>query len=136
MIDRRKRLLAGFSFAMVGALTASIIYRHPEQLDAPAWVAYAACAAFVFAGLAIIAYESALRRTHTWLAVACTAALLVPGAWVAFGPGVRECSVSVSFFSTVAPDLLCRGVFGFGTFIVAAFLIWIVLRALRQQDAG
>jgi len=132
MTNRRKHLLTGFFFSVVGALTAAIIYRHPEQLQAPAWVAYAACAVFVFAGLTIIAYEFALRRTYTWLAVACIAALLVPGTWLAFGPGVHECSVSVLFFSTVGSDLLCRGVFGFGACIVAALLIWIVLRVLRQ----
>jgi hypothetical protein len=136
MIDRRKRLLGGFLSAMVGALTAALIYRYPEQLHAPAWVAYTACSAFVFAGLTIIAYESPLRRTHAWLVVACTVALLVPGAWVAVGPGVRECSVSVPFFSTAGSELLCRGAFGLGAFIVAALLVWVVLRALRQQNAG
>lgn len=136
MTDRRKRLLGGFFSAMAGVLTAAMIYRYLEQLHAPAWVAYVACAAFVFAGLTIIAYEFALRRTHAWLAAACTAALLVPGGWVAFGPGVRECSVAVPFFSTVGSDLLCRGAFGLGAVIVAALLVWVVLRALRQQNAA
>ena len=136
MSDRRKRLLGGSLSAMVGALTAALIYRYPEQLHAPAWVAYTACSAFVFAGLTIIASESPLRRIHAWLVVACMGALLVPGAWVAFGPGVRECSVSVPFFSHVGSELLCRGAFGLGTLIVAALLVWVVLRALRQQNAG
>jgi hypothetical protein len=131
MTDRRQRLLGGFVSAAAGLLTAAIIYLYPEQLRAPAWVAYAACAAFVFAGLTIIAYEFALHRTHAWLAAACTAALLVPGGWVAFGPGVRECSVAIPFFSTVGSDLLCRGAFGLGAVIVAALLVWAVLRALR-----
>jgi hypothetical protein len=136
MTDRRQRLLGGLLSATVGVFTAAMIYRHPEQLHAPAWVAYAACSAFVFAGLTIIASESSLRRTHAWLVVACTVALLVPGAWVAFGPGVRECSVAVPFFSTVGSDLLCRGAFGLGACIVAALLVWVVLRALRQQNVG
>ena len=135
MTDRRKRLFGGFLSIVVGALTAAMIYRYPEQLRAPAWVAYAACSAFVFAGLTIIAYEFPLRRTHAWLCVACTVALLVPGAWVAFGPGARECSVSVPFFSTAGSELVCRGAFGLGAFIVAALLVWVVLRALRQQNA-
>jgi hypothetical protein len=136
MTDRRKRLLGGFLSIMVGALTAAMIYRYPEKLHAPAWVAYAACSAFVFAGFTVIVAESSLRRTHAWLCVACTVALLVPGAWVAFGPGVRECSVSVPFLTTAGSELLCRGAFGLGAFIVAALLVWVVLRALRQQNAG
>ena len=135
MIDRRKRLLGGSLSAMVGALTAALIYRYPEQLHAPAWVAYTACSAFVFAGLTIVASESPLRRIHAWLVVACIGALLVPGAWLAFGPGVRECSVSVPFFSTAGSELLCRGAFRFGALLVVALLVWVVLRALRQQNS-
>jgi hypothetical protein len=121
---------------MAGGITAAMIYRQHDQLHAPAWVAYAACAAFVFAGLAINTDRSALRRTHAWLAVACTAALLVPGAWVAFGPGLRKCSVSVPFFSIVGSELLCRGAFGLGAVIVGALLVGLVLWALRQENAG
>ncbi|HKQ23280.1 MAG TPA: hypothetical protein VJT81_02415 [Burkholderiales bacterium] len=134
MADRRKRLLGGLLSTVVGVLTAAMVYGYPERLNAPAWVAYAACSGLVVAGLTIIVAESPLRRTHTWLCVACTVALLVPGIWVAFGPGVRECSISVPFFSTAGSELLCRGAFGLGAFIVAALLIWVVLRALRQQN--
>ena len=136
MTDSRQRLLGGFVSAAVGLLTAAMIYRHPENLHAPAWVAYAACSAFVFAGLTIMAHEFALHRAHAWLVAACIAALLVPGGWVAFGRGVRECSVALPFVSTVGSDLLCRGAFGLGAVIVAALLVWVVLRALRQQNSA
>lgn len=136
MNDRRQRLLGGIVSTMAGLLTAAMIYLYPENLQAPAWVAYAACAAFVFAGLTIFAYEFALHRTHAWLAAACTAALLVPGGWVAFGPGERKCSVALPFFSTAGSDLMCRGAFGLGAVIVGALLVWVVLRALRQQNAA
>ena len=136
MTERRQRLLGGFVSALVGLFTALMIYLHPEKLHAPAWVAYVACAAFVFAGLTILAYEFALHRIHAWLVAACTASLLVPGAWVAFGPGERECSVAVPFFSTIASGLLCRGAFGLGAVIVAALLVWVVWRAVRQRGAS
>lgn len=135
MTDRRERFLGGCLCALIGGAAAAAIYRQPDHLHAPAWVAYAAFTAFVFAGLAIIADGSTLRRTHAWLAVACMAGLLVPGAWVAFGPGVRQCSVSVPYFSTVGSGLLCRGAFGFGAVIVAALLVWAVLRAVRRTNA-
>jgi len=38
-----------------------------------------------------------------------------------------------SVFSTVGPDLLCRGAFGLGAIVVAALLAWAVVRALRAQ---
>ena len=133
MTERRQRLLGGLVSVVAGLLTAAVITVRPEGLHVPAWVAYVACAAFVFAGLTIIAHEFALRRTHACLVVACVASLLVPGAWVAFGPGVRECSVNGPFLSGVGSELMCRGAFGLGAVIVAALLIWIVLRALRQR---
>ena len=118
---------------VAGLLTAAVINLHPEGLHVPTWVAYVACAAFVFAGLTLVAHEFDLRRTHAWLVVACVASLLVPGAWVAFDPGVRECSVSGPFLSGVGSELVCRGVFGLGAAIVAAFLVWILLRTLRPH---
>jgi hypothetical protein len=133
MTERRQRLVGGVVSTVAGLLTAATISLHPEGLHVPAWVAYVACAAFVFAGCTIIAHEFALRRTHAWLVVACVASLLVPGAWLAFGPGVRECSVSGPFLSGVGSELVCRGAFGLGAVIVAALLMWIVLRALRQR---
>ena len=120
MTERRQRLLGALLSIAAGLLTAAMITLHPEGLHVPAWVAYVACAAFVFAGLTIIAHEFALPRAHAWLVVACVASLLVPGAWVAFGPGVRECSVSGPFLTSVGSDLICRGAFGVGAAIVAA----------------
>ena len=134
MTERRQRLLGALVSTVTGLLTAAMIYLNPERLHVPAWVGYVVCAAFVFAGLTIMAHEFALRRTHAWLVVACVASLWVPGAWVAFGPGVRKCSVSGPFFSGIGSDLACRGAFGLGAVIVAALLVWIVWRALRQRS--
>jgi len=132
MTERRQQLGGGLVAIAAGVLAAAMIYLRPETLNVPAWVAYVACAAFVFAGLAIIAHEFALHRTHAWLAVACVASLGVPGAWAAFGPGKRECSVSGPFFSSGGSDLVCRGAFGLGAVIVAVLLVWMVWRALRH----
>ena len=133
MTERRQRLLGAMISTVAGLLTAAMITLHPEGLNVPAWVAYVACAAFVFAGLTIMAHEFGFHRTHAWLVVGCVASLWVPGAWVAFGPGVRECSVSGPFLSGTGSDLVCRGAFGLGAVIVAALLVWIVLRALRER---
>lgn len=136
MTERPQRLLGALVSTVAGLLAAAMIYLHPEGLRVPAWVAYVACAAFVFAGLSIMAHEFALRRMHTLLVLACVASLLVPGAWVAFGPGARECSVSGPFLSGIGSELVCRGAFGVGAVIVAALLVWIVWRALRERSGG
>jgi hypothetical protein len=131
-----KRTAQGWFVAAIGVLTGATIYLHPESLEAPAWIAYAACACFMFAGLAIVASESGLQHLNAWLGVATVACLLTPGAWLAFGPGPRACSVSLPFISTVASEWMCRGVFGFGAILVALFLVWLIRRALRGQNLG
>ena len=135
MTDRRQRLIGGLLSVIVGALAAAMIYWHPEQLRVPAWVAYAACSAFVFAGVTIMTNEFALYRLQAWLIAGCAAALLVPFVWIAFGPGERQCSVTLPFVSTTASDLVCRGAFGLGALLGAMILALVVLRAFRQQKA-
>jgi hypothetical protein len=133
MTDRRLRLIAALMSTVAGLLTAAMITLHPGGLNVPPWVAYAACATFVFAGLTTVAHEFALHRMHAWLVIASVVSLLVPGTWVAFGPGARECSVSGPFLSGMGSDLVCRVAFGLGAVIVAALLVWIVRRTLRQR---
>ena len=121
---------------LVGILVAALMYRHPEGLRVPAWVGCAACGAFVFGGMAIVAAESSYVRAQAWLGVAAVASLLAPGAWIAFGPGPRECSVVLPFVRSAGSELVCRSAFGLGAVLVAAFLVWLVKRALRSASAG
>ena len=48
----------------------------------------------------------------------------------------RQCSVSFPFVSTLGSEFVCRGAFALGAAIVAPFLVWLVLRALRQQNVA
>jgi hypothetical protein len=128
--------LIGGLCAVAGVAAAVGIHWHPERLNVPAWVAYAACLAFVFAGLSVVARELAFGRLASWLVVAFMGALVLTAMWVAFGPGSRECSVSFSQFSGFASDWLCRGVFGFGALVGAAFLVWLFRRALGSQNVA
>jgi Kef-type K+ transport system membrane component KefB len=120
---------------VVGVVVAVQVYRHPQLLRVPAWVGYAACATFVFGGLALLA-QGWPRRAQLWVGILTVAALLVPVAWIAFGPGPRECAVVLPFFSTLGSELMCRSAFGLGAVLVAAFLAWLVVRALRRENAG
>jgi hypothetical protein len=129
-------VLIGGLCAVAGVAAAVGVHWHPEQLNVPAWVAYAACLAFVFAGLSVVAREFALGRLASWLVVAFMAALVLTAVWVAFGPGSRECSVSFAQFAGVASDWLCRGVFGFGALVGAALLVWLFRRALESRNVA
>ena len=124
----------GWLAVIAGAATALIAYSQlPHDSDAPRWVIYAACAAFVLAGASLLIPEGGHSRANAWLAVGFIAAMLVPGAWIALGPGPRSCTVSIPFTSGTGSDTLCRGVFGFGSLIVAAILVWAVMNAWRSM---
>jgi len=114
-----------------GGLTAVLVYRHPEQLHAPAWVAYTASGAFFLAGLTALAQGYALKRIGTWLVVGCIACMFGVGAWVSFGPGARSCTASIPLVSMQGAELDCRGVFGFGTFVAGALLVYAAWKALK-----
>jgi hypothetical protein len=136
MSERRSRFVFGWVAVLAGVGMAAIVYWRPEGAEAPLWVVYAACGAFVFAGLSLITDESAHPQLNAWLAVGCIAAMVVPGAWIALGAGPRKCSVSVPLWNGHGSDALCRGVFGFGALLVALFLVWAVVRTIKQQRAS
>jgi len=129
-------VLVGWFFVAAGTLTAALVYGHPEALHAPAWVAYAACATFVLAGLAVVARAEQRGRLHAALLLATLAAFFSVAAWAAFGPGPRDCSVALPFFQGLAADWLCRGAFSFGALFLAVLLVVLIRRLLRGQPVG
>ena len=60
-------------------------------------------------------------------------ALLVPGSWIAVGPGARDCSFSLGFLSNGASELFCRAGFGLGALLGVAFLVLLVGRAFKAN---
>ena len=129
----RNRLLGGALIGAAGVSCAVAVHLRPEELNAPAWVAYAACASFVLAGAVVIVKELGLHRVHAWLGVALLAALGIPGAWVALGVGGGQCSVGLPFMDLANSEWLCRGALGLGAVILAALFFWAVANALRKQ---
>lgn len=133
--SRRTQLIGGFAAAAAGLLVAFMIHAHPENLRVPAWVAYVAASAFVLAGLCLLAGAIGVAWLQQLFGIAVTLSLFSVSAWIAFGPGERECSMSIPLLQTTSPDALCRGAFGFGTLLIALLLGLIVLRALRSKPA-
>jgi len=113
---------------------AYLIQAHPEGLHVPAWVAYVAASAFVLAGLCLFAGAVGNVGLQRWLGVAVTIWLFVVAAWVAFGPGERECSFSIPFFQSSASDAVCRGAFGIGATLVALFLVLVLRRIIGNRS--
>jgi len=132
---RRSSLAWGAALVLGCIALCVLIGWQPQQLRAPAWVAYAAAAAFGMAGLILLAGAAGAARLQNWLAVALVLALVLPGLWVAFGAGERTCTVSLPFLQ-FASDAVCRGAFGFGAALGLGILTLYVRHAIVRQPKG
>jgi hypothetical protein len=128
----RSQLLMAAATTLMGVLVVTLIYLHPEGLRVPAWVAYVAASAFVLAGLCLLALAIDMVWLQRLLGVAVALSLFVVSLWVAFGPGPRECSVSLSFVQGVAADTLCRGAFAIGAILVGLFIVLAIRRIVSK----
>jgi hypothetical protein len=130
----RSQLLMAAATALMGVLVVTLIYLHPEGLRVPAWVAYVAGSAFVLAGLCILAVVIGAVWLQRLLGVAVALSLFVVGSWVAFGPGQRECSISLSFLQGVGPDILCRSAFAIGAILVGLVIVLAIHRFISRRS--
>ena len=134
MSPRGTQWTVGLASVLVGLAVCVLIYRHPEALRAPAWVAYAAASAFVLAGLCLLAIASDAPRVQSYIAAAILLCLLAICVWIAFGQGERACTMSFSFLHANVSDAICRGAFGIGALLVTLVLALMVRRAMRATE--
>jgi hypothetical protein len=132
--SRRERLLAGGAAIAIGSIGLILMYRHPEGLRVPAWVGFAAMSTFVWGGSAIVLRENEATAGFADGAVLLTiVGLFVPAAWIAFGPGPRECTAMLSVLSAPAGEWLCRGAFGLGALIVSLLFVLAARQVLTKR---
>ena len=95
----REHRLAGALAVLAGVCILVLVDAFPQGLKAPAWVVICAAAAFILAGVSLLARGPDAERWKAWLAVALLATMLAPGAWIAFGAGDRRCRGSIPLLS-------------------------------------
>jgi hypothetical protein len=134
-LSHRSRLGWGGALVVLSIVLCSLIYFQPQQLNAPAWVAYSAATAFLVAGLLLLAGAAKATRTQNWLGVALAVAMVLPGSWVAFGKGERQCTMSLPLLP-LAAEALCRAAFGVGAVLGVVILALYIRRALGRQRGG
>jgi len=133
----RGRLAVGLLFWGVGFLVMYMSVSHPEQVNGPWWLGFAAGWVFAAAGLAVAVQGTELQ---TWVGGLAVATLLLGfaaiGNWIAFGPGPRGCSggISLLFFSgsRSAGEMECRVAFGLGAVILDAILFMGAMSGLAR----
>ena len=131
-LEPRSRLIWGLLCVLLSAVLAVLIFGRPQKLSAPAWVAYSAAAAFLIAGLLLVAGAANANRVQNWLAVVLLGFMVLPAMWIAFGAGPRQCTASLPI-PGLASDIVCRSVFGLGALIGLGVLMLYVAHAIRGQ---
>lgn len=134
----------GVAALFAGVGVAMMIFMAVDQtgLNVPLWVAEAAAASFVFAGVAMAG------QVVNWLwlqklgSIGVVWCLFVPGAWIAFGPDTGSCAGGIGIGMLTAwqeaGNAGCRIAFGFGaviTLLCALAITWHVIGAWRGRAA-
>jgi hypothetical protein len=155
-LSPRGRLGIGLLVAALGAFICliglGIITSNAKDVHAPLWVVTSAGAAFLFAGLTLALSAASpttdadgglppsapfvLRLLQYLLGLAIVAALASVGSWVAFGPGERNFSVTLSLpwwgSTGKGNDLIGRVVFGIGAVLTWLFFIAVAVKGWRR----
>lgn len=132
-LSRRSRIALGCTLLMLSLSTSTLIHLQPQELSAPAWLAYSAASTFFVAGLLLLAQAAHAGRVRDWLAVSLLLAMGLPAGWVAFGGGKRQCEAALPFLES---ELLCRGAFGIGALLGFGVLILSIRYALTRKHGG
>ncbi len=164
-LSRRGAVLVGSLCAAAGCppiLIATGLMTGNLTPGVPPWVGVAAGLVFIFGGAAVIVGHAlaagigpdgdlppgtpiAVRATQYLLGFCIVGLLLAVSAWVAFGPGERHFSTTVSSFagtrSSQASERTGRIVFGTGAIAIGIFWVAMtvvsvrrLLRAVRQRE--
>ena len=102
---------------------------HSRDINGPPWLGFVAGGIFVLGGLGVIAGERARNHPLSWLMFfAVIAGFAAIANWIAFGVGMRQCSVGISSFvfasTRAAAEIECRIAFGIGAGIMNGILLW------------
>jgi len=140
------RLLFGGIFAAPGILIMAVgtktLEVDPSTVHAPYWLLTMIGGMFAIAGLWIIsAGTPAERFMKVIVGPAVLIGIVTALEWVAFGPGVRQCTGSLSIpfvsFATIQSDMQCRIGFGFAAIIFdGLFLGAGITQLAKKMDDG
>jgi hypothetical protein len=141
--SRRAVLIVGFAALIAGLFPLAIALGWfalpPSKLHAPTWVVGVGGAFFNLCGLAILMPER-FSRARGFLASLAVTALAIVFNWVAFGPGERKFSATLSLgtFMAASPssENAGRAVFGLFAVLVSLLALWGWVRWLRDLRDG
>jgi hypothetical protein len=133
--ERRSALagaLLGSAVAAMGAFIVAIAARYvpvpDSDIHVPRTVLGLLGAGTILCGLSFALSVLGRRVSATFAVPGIALAFLVPAAWIAFGPGIRECTSSFSLgFLTISSKagagITCRAAFAIAALLAAAIVV-------------
>ncbi len=121
--------LFGGLVALVGIAVAIAIYRQPESLQVPLWLALMACLCFVLSGIALSLKSTHYTRAYQWSVVVLLLCMAYIPAWLALGSGARTCTATIPLIDS---NLGCRLAFGVATAFMLPILLLAIKHAVRR----
>jgi hypothetical protein len=108
-----------------------------EDINGPPWLAAVAGGVFILAGIAVARGEQAQQSVFGhFLLLGIIGSFAAIGNWIAFGPGLRECSGGFSglFLPSYhnAGEIECRVAFGIGAGMVNGMLLMAFAGVMRR----
>jgi len=121
--------LFGCVVALIGIAVAIAIYRHPESLQVPLWLALTACLCFVLSGIALSLKSTHYTRMYQWSVVVLLLCMTCIPAWLALASGARTCTATIPLIDS---NLGCRLAFGVATAFMLPILLLAIKHAVRR----
>ena len=125
--------IVSFAAILLGAVVAILVTLHPEQLKAPAWIAYLAAAIFSLAGVTGLARAHHRNRLADTLICLVLGGMFLMSLWISLGPGPRNCKINLA---GIDPELGCRSAFGLGAILIGLMLAIALTGIRRNASAG
>ena len=149
-----KSILGIFSFGSIFVLVGGIIFLigadiipvSEDEINAPRWVIMAAGMAFVLVGSLTIVLRlkqkfsnyPIFKWAYNGLLVAFAFVFAIPFNWIAFAPGDREFSGSVTLplisIGGGGSEMGGRLAFGYGAVVMDIIFVVVLFRALQGRD--
>lgn len=128
-----KRKLVGLVLIVWGLGLATLLFLRPESARVPLFVLGFVCVSLVLLGTAVAVYSTTAPGRYRWVMAVALACLAVIPAWIAIGPGPRNCT---SNFSILSSEVSCRGAFGIGAILLMLMFVVALRQALASKPAA
>ncbi len=129
--EPRQKIIGGVICCAIAIFIAYVVWSGNPGLTTPPAIAYTAAGIFGAAGVALFLQAYGRERGSVAVVALLLGAMALGAGWMAFGPGNRECTGAIGFFTFGSGQAACRGVFAISAILTGGIAL-IAARSLRR----